>query len=796
MPTQLFPYPSSSFPLRHLHPPAHVAHFQRSAAARAAPPSVASTPQLLLFCQPGSKTAEPCSFLRSLSPELAGCTQALILIKHLYRPRFLRRFHHLTQKEIQTIISFLSSVSVVYSYDKDDTQGSKPLLAQMDCNYHGYVAGFPNSLVSLNTCSGLRGTLQIKNISYGIEPVEAISGFVHMIYKEKNDNANIRLLGEDETYSRNSEFQVREGSKRTESFKSFPRYLEMYIVVDKNLFDYMGSDIKAVTQKIIQIIGFVNAMLTQLKMTVVISSIEIWSNKNKISTTGTPNNILSRFLNWKSTHLFQPYHTAYLFAYKKQPSFIGATFPRKICDKNYAAGVVLYPEGLSLESYTVSVVQLLGFNLGLSYDDADGCYCSGDICTMSPDAVYSGGAKDFSTCSLDDFKHFASHSGLKCLHNILPDTPVYKQRRVCGNGVLEAGEQCDCGTLENCTHKSCCDPRTCSLKKGKDCGSGECCTSDCKIKPANIRCRKPFDADCDFPEYCNGITPHCGPDTFARNGQPCDSGQAYCYEGRCRMFNKQCKDLIGGDSKGAPFHCFDEVNTRGDRYGNCGRFFCHFPEKLPRESITTVETPEDRDVTFVEDGTVCGPEMYCINYTCVEIAPRTNYRLCDASTHCNNSGICNNFNHCHCKNGFVPPDCELMKGEFGSIDDGHKIKTAGRSYLEERSSLSKHRFQLIFYIFLPVLIITAVISIKRKKIKELCYRGETESDRSVSEESSSSSKSSPNVSFVTMEIPTLSLTTPEEQIVTQKQNAKDMGNKMKKFWNREGIVSGGTVSKQ
>ena len=32
-------------------------------------------------------------------------------------------------------------------------------------------------------------------------------------------------------------------------------------------------------------------------------------------------------------------------------------------------------------------------------------------------------------------------------------------------------------------------------------------------------------------------------------------------------------------------------------------------EKLPRESITTVETPEDRDVTFVEDGTVCGPEM-------------------------------------------------------------------------------------------------------------------------------------------------------------------------------------------
>ena len=60
--------------------------------------------------------------------------------------------------------------------------------------------------------------MQIKNVSYGIEPMEAISGFVHMIYKEKNDNANIRLLGEDETYSRNSEFQVREGSKVSVDF--------------------------------------------------------------------------------------------------------------------------------------------------------------------------------------------------------------------------------------------------------------------------------------------------------------------------------------------------------------------------------------------------------------------------------------------------------------------------------------------------------------------------------------------------------------------------------------------------
>lgn len=48
------------------------------------------------------------------------------------------------------------------------------------------------------------GTLQFKNISYGIEPMETVSGFVHIIYEEGNDNPNIPLLGDNDTYSRNN----------------------------------------------------------------------------------------------------------------------------------------------------------------------------------------------------------------------------------------------------------------------------------------------------------------------------------------------------------------------------------------------------------------------------------------------------------------------------------------------------------------------------------------------------------------------------------------------------------------
>lgn len=56
--------------------------------------------------------------------------------------------------------------------------------------------------------------MQFKNISYGIEPMEAVSGFTHMIHEEKNDITNIPLLWENDTYIYDSsQYQVRKSSE-------------------------------------------------------------------------------------------------------------------------------------------------------------------------------------------------------------------------------------------------------------------------------------------------------------------------------------------------------------------------------------------------------------------------------------------------------------------------------------------------------------------------------------------------------------------------------------------------------
>ena len=62
--------------------------------------------------------------------------------------------------------------------------------------------------------STFRGTLQLKNVSYGIEPVETVSEFIHVIYEDKGYNLNLPLIRDSDVYSyNNSEYHYRKKSE-------------------------------------------------------------------------------------------------------------------------------------------------------------------------------------------------------------------------------------------------------------------------------------------------------------------------------------------------------------------------------------------------------------------------------------------------------------------------------------------------------------------------------------------------------------------------------------------------------
>uniref|UniRef100_A0A3Q2PG71 Disintegrin domain-containing protein n=1 Tax=Fundulus heteroclitus TaxID=8078 RepID=A0A3Q2PG71_FUNHE len=112
-------------------------------------------------------------------------------------------------------------------------------------------------------------------------------------------------------------------------------------------------------------------------------------------------------------------------------------------------------------------------------------------------------------------------------------SPTSQYRPVCGNAFLEPGEECDCGTVEECKNP-CCNATTCQLNAGAQCAEGECCH---KCQPTGSICR-PRAGDCDLAEYCTGLSAACPADAFTQNGRLCNRGRGYCYNGQDQSCGK------------------------------------------------------------------------------------------------------------------------------------------------------------------------------------------------------------------------------------------------------------------
>ncbi|XP_077008655.1 disintegrin and metalloproteinase domain-containing protein 32 isoform X3 [Tamandua tetradactyla] len=664
---------------------------------------------------------------------------------------------------------FLSDNFRVYLYNEGSVN-SRSSDVQSHCYYQGHIEGHPHSVVTLSTCSGLRGILQFENVSYGIEPLESAVEFQHLLYKLRNENSEFAIFTEN---SRSKETDVPMNSnifiseKPESTLKDlFPLYLEMHIVVDKALYDFLGSDDMIVTNKIIEIIGFVNSMFTQLKVTIVLSSLELWSDKNKISTVGEADELLHRFLKWKQSYLtLRPHDIAYLFIYRNYPNYVGATFPGKMCITRYSAGVALYPNDITLEAFSVIVTQLLGLSLGMSYDHPEKCSCTGTICIMNTEVVQSRGVKTFSNCSLSDFEHFISNTGAKCLKN----KPQLQRapRPVCGNGRVEGAEICDCGTEAQCGPDSCCDPRTCVLKPGAQCDKGLCCRN-CRIADSNFECRPKAHPECDIAEFCNGSSPQCQPDITIHNGHLCKQGKFFCYDGNCHDLDERCEKLFGKGSKNAPFACYEEIQSQTDRFGNCGkkhqsfkacswrnlicgRLICTYPSRVPfqQENIAVIYafvrntvciTVDYRlhdslpDPMMVNSGSHCDIERICINGECVESRIINNLSV-TCSRKCNGHGVCDSQQTCHCHQGFSPPNCSASARL--SEKEGAIIERVFRK-------VGKTWWLLGSYISLPILVVATIIAVKWNHVKkfftkeEESLRSETRSEGSTHTNASSS----------------------------------------------------------
>ncbi|XP_063494513.1 disintegrin and metalloproteinase domain-containing protein 29 [Symphalangus syndactylus] len=569
---------------------------------------------------------------------------------------------------------------------------------QNNCYYHGYVEGDPESLVSLSTCfGGFQGILQINDFAYEIKPLAFSTTFEHLVYKMDSEEKQFSTMRsgfmQKEITCRMEFAEIDNSTQKQSSYVGWWihfRIVEIVVVIDNYLYIRYERNDSKLLEDLYVIVNIVDSILDVIGVKVLLFGLEIWTNKNLIVVDDVRKSV-HLYCKWKSENITprMQHDTSHLFTTLGLRGLSGIGAFRGMCTPHRSCAIVTFMNK-TLGTFSIAVAHHLGHNLGMNHDE-DTCRCSQPRCIM-----HEGNPPitKFSNCSYGDFWEYTVER-TKCLLETLHTKDIFNVKR-CGNGVVEEGEECDCGLLKHCAKDPCC-LSNCTLTDGSTCAFGLCC-KDCKFLPSGQVCRKEVN-ECDLPEWCNGSSHKCPDDFYVEDGIPCKE-RGYCYEKNCHDRNEQCRRIFGAGANTASETCYKQLNTLGDRVGHCGiknatyikcdisdvqcgRIQCENVTEIPNLSDhTTVHWARFNDIMCwstdyhlgmkgpdigeVKDGTECGIDHICIHRHCVHI---TILNSNCSPAFCNKRGICNNKHHCHCNYLWDPPNC-LIEGYGGSVDSG------------------------------------------------------------------------------------------------------------------------------
>uniref|UniRef100_A0A1I7YFX5 Disintegrin and metalloproteinase domain-containing protein 22 n=1 Tax=Steinernema glaseri TaxID=37863 RepID=A0A1I7YFX5_9BILA len=593
----------------------------------------------------------------------------------------------------------------VSEFKKFDSQGEHSIRDRVEnCYYQGTLNGDPSSFVALSTCNGLRGVIAFENgTTYGIWPLDGGDRgrkHPHVLYRVKwSRKANCAAATQ---VASRAEY-LRQVAKRDVTRQT--KYVELALIGDLNFMKEFSLSVDDGIEYLLETVNVADLMTSRdlnIRLSVVYS--ELWIDAQRIDVHDDIERTLVGSFEYVAGHIF---HIAkdMTMVFTGGDDFANA----EVTTSNFAGVCTQRSTGLiqaidSLTSHETAQVlaQSVGHVLGMDHDSSE-CSCDNQqTCVMNKHIGTAGSSFgwQFSKCSVARMHSILQSGRVQCLLN----RPFQaSQLHQCGNGVVDAGEECDCGPRDEC-FDPCCDPLTCTLRAHAQCAAHQACCHHCELRKAGHVCRGSRGV-CDVVEMCDGMSGDCPADGHLIDGTVCGmDGQ--CWKGNCSDVNAQCQKIWGPKARSGSTACF-EHNAKGLEYGNCGNdrdgstkkcatenircgtLQCSGGEGSPMNSLLNSFNfqflHEDRQVQckaitnpligLVADGTSCGSGRVCVQGAClplVQVSPPVYCPSNNLALQCSGHGDCTTTQKCLCYDGWAGVACDIKSNTTRRI---HAVPT-------------------------------------------------------------------------------------------------------------------------
>ncbi|KAL3227019.1 hypothetical protein MRX96_024383 [Rhipicephalus microplus] len=291
---------------------------------------------------------------------------------------------------------------------------------------------------------------------------------------------------------------------------------------------------------------------------------------------------------------------------KARPSAVSVGGSTEVLRLSTNVGVLTFINHNSFVATAVSEMVFcheLGHSFGADHDAPPGRFCYGTCAPCGDEGNYimfpspTQGKKPnndkFSQCSRNSIGRVLAPmvAGESARENCLQA----HSGPICGNGVVERGEQCDCGSHDADCSDQCCHSRHnvdgaagCTLRV-RSLIAGQCCDESCGFKNVSTVCGE--ETECRQKAVCDGEHATCTPGPAKAETTPCAGGTRVCVQGECsrsvclKYGLHECS--LAGDRYSAQQLCLLACQ---DEFGSC-KPGCDLALPSAREALCGLRLP-------------------------------------------------------------------------------------------------------------------------------------------------------------------------------------------------------------